>query len=105
MECEVCRSAKTFSRCYTCKPNGGYSMCQICDSQTHPNTTKIPGMIFLFIFLGNLHRRGMLCSECEEEDAFGYCADCEQYMCQTCSKSIHNKGARLRHVLDQERLF
>ncbi len=47
----------------------------------------------------------MICSECEDKDAFGYCADCEQYMCETCSRSIHNKGARRRHKLDDKKLL
>lgn len=50
------------------------------------------------------HSRVLLCGECEENDAKGYCHDCEQSMCEECSKNIHNKGARKRHVLDAGKL-
>eukprot|EP00347_Sterkiella_histriomuscorum_P015661 403356177 len=51
------------------------------------------------------HLRILICSECEEKNSQGYCADCEQFMCNDCSKLIHNKGARIRHTLDTQKML
>ena len=92
MDCEVCKSGRVYCRCYSCRQAAEpLSLCQACDSRLHGGL--------------NDHLRGTLCSECESVDAFGYCASCEQYMCLDCSKLIHNKGARLRHVLDSAYLL
>ena len=44
------------------------------------------------------HNRVYVCYECESAAASLFCEECEQNICDTCDKKIHNKGARKKHV-------
>ncbi|KAG5191158.1 hypothetical protein JKP88DRAFT_296650 [Tribonema minus] len=39
------------------------------------------------------------CEECEASDVAVRCRQCEQLLCEACSATIHQKGARARHSL------
>jgi hypothetical protein len=38
-----------------------------------------------------------LCEECDQAPAKYRCTECEQNLCLSCEKRIHNKGARKNH--------
>jgi len=43
------------------------------------------------------HALGRMCDECEEDISSFYCESCDQLLCRSCDKSIHNKGKRALH--------
>ncbi len=68
LACQVCHQGKISCRCYSCpqfqqfQSQSPLHICLDCDAKIHKDSK---------------HQRGMLCSECESEEAHGYCADCE----------------------------